>query len=167
MSLGGNVEILWELFDHVKCSKGWMTILCHVHDNKCYNVLAHDCMSWHAIWRWSNATLIWGNLNVVMSDKGVPKMISDEARTFYGSTNPISLIKKWKRTCLFHRLAYHDKVTENTSNIHCGFNTNKYAMTTRTRKQWAPLKLNIMWFNHDGCLLELPHKEACWDFQSA
>jgi len=28
----GNLQLPWIMFDHVKCVKGWTTLVCHVYD---------------------------------------------------------------------------------------------------------------------------------------
>jgi hypothetical protein len=32
MQLGGNLQTVWIMFDHIKRVEGWMTLTCHVYD---------------------------------------------------------------------------------------------------------------------------------------
>jgi hypothetical protein len=39
MQLGGDLQITWIMFDHVKCFQGWKTLACHVYDHVYYKVM--------------------------------------------------------------------------------------------------------------------------------
>jgi hypothetical protein len=39
MQLGGDLENIWTMFNHVKCVQGWMTMACHVYDPIYYKIM--------------------------------------------------------------------------------------------------------------------------------
>lgn len=39
MHVGGDMKILWTMFDHVKCPKDWTTLACHVYNSMYCKVL--------------------------------------------------------------------------------------------------------------------------------
>ncbi len=39
MQLGGNLQTVWIMFDHVKLVESWMTFACHVYDSFYYKVM--------------------------------------------------------------------------------------------------------------------------------
>ena len=43
MHVGGDMENLWIMFDHVKVLKHWTTLACHVYDNKYCKILMIVC----------------------------------------------------------------------------------------------------------------------------
>ena len=43
MQVGGDMNNLWIMFDHVKCLKDWTTLACHVYDSEYCKVLTIAC----------------------------------------------------------------------------------------------------------------------------
>lgn len=61
---------LWLMFDHIKRVKDWTMMACHVYDSKYCKVLTIACCDMQYEDGVAH-TLIWDNLNIVMTDNGV------------------------------------------------------------------------------------------------
>src|ERR1700737_2135863 len=111
------------MFDHVKCLKGWTTLVCHVYDSKYCKVLTIACCDMQSEDGVAQ-TFFWKNLNSVMSENGVSKVnfkgfMADSAqanwnavRKIYGVGDPSLPMVGRERTCLFHWSQSLDKVTQ-------------------------------------------------------
>lgn len=72
MQVGGNIEILFMIFDHVKCTKVWTMQTCHVYGNKYWKVLTIACCDIQSK-DGATQTLLWENLNLVMAENRVSR----------------------------------------------------------------------------------------------
>ena len=113
MQLGGDLQDVWIMFDHVIRIKDWTTMACHVYDStycRVMTIAVCDLQSEDA----AAQMILWKNLNVVMARHGVPSpkfkgFMVDSAqanwnaiRVIYGTGDATVPMKDQERTCLFH-----------------------------------------------------------------
>jgi hypothetical protein len=113
MQLGGDLQDVWMMFDHVKRVKKWTTMACHVYDS------TYCCVMTIAVCNMQSKdataqSVLWKNLNVVLAKHGVPEptfkgFMADSAQAnwnaiwiIYRSEDAAIPMKDQERTCLFH-----------------------------------------------------------------
>jgi hypothetical protein len=72
IQLGGDLQDVWIVFDHVKYVKKWTTMACHVYDSiycRIMNIAVCDMQSKDA----ATQSFLWKNLNVVVAKHGIPE----------------------------------------------------------------------------------------------
>ena len=71
MQLGGDLQLAWIMFDHVKRVINWTTMACHVYDFTYQRVMTSACCDFQS--KDKDAQIIfWKNLNHVMTRHGIP-----------------------------------------------------------------------------------------------
>ena len=113
MQPGGDLELAWIIFDHVKRVTNWTTMACHVYDSTYHSIMTIACCDFQS--EDNNAQIIfWKNLNHVMTRHGIPSpqfqgFIVDNAQTnwnavwiVYGGGDPKVPMAGRERTCYFH-----------------------------------------------------------------
>lgn len=123
MQPGGDLQDSWIMFDHVKRTKGWTTMACHVYDSQYCRVMTIaicDMQSEDV----RAQTVMWQFLNGIMAKHGYDKVnfkgfMADSAqanwncvRKIYGSGDATVPMPDRERTCQFHWATSLRKHTE-------------------------------------------------------
>ena len=152
------------MFDHVKCVKRYTTFACHVYDSCHCKVMTialcdmisethdaqaylwHDVMAKHKVHNFNfkgfMADSTQANWNVV--------------REIYGTGDKTVPMQENERSCLLHWTKCMQRATNNSSSHSLGMNTNIYAFSIKTLKQWTRHTPGTWQSVHGGFLAEQP-----------
>lgn len=123
MQPGGDLEDAWIMFDHVRRTKDWSTMACHVYDSQYCRVMtvavcdmqSEDARAQSLLWRGLNGVMAKHKVNNVnfkgfMADSAQANW--NAVRVIYGNGNADDPMPDRERTCQFHWASSLKKYTE-------------------------------------------------------
>lgn len=123
MQPAGDLQDAWIMFDHVKRTKGWTTMGCHVYDSQYCRVMTIAVCDMQSEDERAQS-MLWHGLNGVMAKHGIQNVnfkgfMADSAqanwravRVIYGNGNAKDEMPNRERTCQFHWATSLKKHTE-------------------------------------------------------